>query len=292
MGVSIRGLQQAFATQLIAGYDPTEVQTLFRWYGTHLLGKSPVLLDPDTPLAEADWQQAQEDLQRLKQGEPIQYVIGAAEFYGRVFKVEPVVLIPRPETEELVAQVLKTCTQAFAPDRTIHIYDIGTGSGCIPITLALELAQLRRKAQVVGTDISPAALVVAKGNAKNLQAKVQFIQQDIFAAPARISQPLELLISNPPYVPISEQAEMEARVKDFEPNLALFVPNDDPLQFYRQIAQLGTDWLADDGQIWFEVHMNYAQDVAQLLQELGYQQVHTHHDLRDKPRMVSGCKGP
>lgn len=214
---------------------------------------------------------------RLERHEPIQYVLGYADFCDHRFHVSPGVLIPRPETELLVEAI------QHVPGVT-SILDIGTGSGCIAISLALALPE----AHVEAWDISHAALRIAQDNAQRLSAaNVTFREVDVLSQPPTDGR-FSLIVSNPPYICRRESQDMAPNVLDHEPHEALFVPDDDPLLFYRAIATLGTQLLTSGGQLWFEINRAYGADVCLLMQSLGYIGVHLQNDQFDNPRIVSG----
>ena len=196
---------------------------------------------------------------RLQQGEPVQYVLGQADFRGRVFHVNPSVLIHRPETArlvELAAGRMATGCRAL---------DVGTGSGCIAVSLALECGGSR----VEAWDISEAALSVAAGNASRLGARVEFRRCNALAPPGDVRR-WDVVVSNPPYVAESERRDMEPLVVDHEPRLALFVPDDDPLRFYRSISRYASKALVEGGWLLFEVNPRFADDTAELMRGLGF----------------------
>jgi release factor glutamine methyltransferase len=215
------------------------------------------------------------DVERINQGEPIQYILGESWFMNRRFFVNPAVLIPRPETEELVTHV-----RALEAKR---ILDLGTGSGCIPVTLALENPQ----AEVYAIDISHLALETAAKNAQEHGAKVNFAQANIldYINPFPLSQ-FDLIISNPPYVKENEKPEMRRNVLDFEPHLALFVSDTDPLVFYRHIADLSWDLLAPRGEIWVEINSYLGAETAQVFRDRGYKVVKVLKDFFGKERFL------
>lgn len=214
--------------------------------------------------------------ERLTAGEPLQYVLGEAEFCGRMFKVAPGVLIPRPETEELVSLVEQ---QASGRCR---ILDAGTGSGCIAVSLALLLPE----AEVQAWDISPEALAVARSNADRLGAKVDFRLCDILTA--RPDECFDIVVSNPPYVCERERADMTPQVLEHEPSLALFVPDDDPLRFYRALAALSSHCLKPGGLLAVEINEAYGAETADLFSLSGLVDVQTLLDAFGKPRFVVG----
>lgn len=258
-------------------YPPSESESLIQWLLEHHLGLRRIDMglsfDPGSLPEEL-----LSDFDRVKAGQPIQYILGKGPFYGREFIVTPATLIPRNETEELVHLIIKENQQG-----SLKILDIGTGSGCIPITLDLEM----NNAEVYGLDISPEALQIAEQNNTALNAKVRFIQSDILNEIPPVSE-LDILVSNPPYVPDHDKQEMHTNVLDYEPHLALFVPDSDPLLFYRRISQLGRQLLKPKGKIYFEIYEKNAADLVHLLQEQSYREIRIHQDLNGKDRICSG----
>lgn len=221
-------------------------------------------------------------LQRLVDGEPVQYVLGKAEFAGLSFRVTPDTLIPRPETEELAMLALDAAGRLRrAESLPLRLLDVGTGSGCLAVTLALRLPT----AYVEAWDISPAALDVAAGNAAALGARVRFVRCDMLAPPP-VSDRLDLIVSNPPYVCDSERCDMEQHVLGHEPHAALFVPDDDPLLFYRALAGIGRARLAPGGALLVEINRAYGQQTAALLRAAGYVGVRLHRDAFGADRLI------
>ena len=215
----------------------------------------------------------------LAEGRPIQYVVGRADFYGEEFAVREGVLIPRPETEELVGWALERAEAFTNP----QIVDICTGSGCIAISLKKNL----KSATVAAIDISDEALAIARENATALQADVEFIKDDVLSGLPMLNDRLfDIIVSNPPYIPSSEQSAMHINVTGFEPHLALFVADDDPLIFYRLIAQRASEILTDDGVLLFEIHETLAEATASMLEGEGYTNIEIRNDFRQKPRMI------
>ncbi|MDE0471970.1 MAG: peptide chain release factor N(5)-glutamine methyltransferase [Ekhidna sp.] len=223
-----------------------------------------------------DKDKLREATERLLQNEPLQYATGIAHFYGRKFKIKRETLIPRPETEELVHLIIKENNIT-----TPKILDVGTGSGCIGITLALET-----KGEVIATDISGDALIIASANASRLKALMVFKKHDILHEELRERQ-LDILVSNPPYLPESDKHKMHANVLDYEPKAALFVSDEDPLMFYKKIGKEGKRCLKTEGKLYFEIHERYGNEVKNLLKNLDYRQVKIHKDMQEKNRMVS-----
>lgn len=220
--------------------------------------------------------------QRLLNNEPVQYILGQADFYGLKFKVTPDVLIPRPETEELVYWISEEISQP-----NLSFLDIGTGSGCIPITLKKKIP----KALISGVDVSEKALEIAQSNAILNKVEIDFKQIDILDKKATAKLPLfDVIISNPPYIPYSEMELMPTQVLEHEPNLALFVENEKPLIFYETIGLLGLEKLNENGQLFFECNEFNAKEVVLFLRKIGYQQVDLQEDMEGKERMVRAKK--
>ena len=241
-------------------------------------------------LSATDQLQLRLMVQRMVAGEPVQYVLGEARFCGRQFRVAPGVLIPRPETEELCRWVLESHAHP------LRVLDVGTGSGCIICTLAAEYQskplspETPHAAQFVGCDISETALAIARENARRTQVAVKFRKQDALEMPAHEYR-WDLIVSNPPYICFSEQAEMEQHVLDHEPHQALFVPNDDALCFYRSIAHYARKALVPGGSLYFELNPRYAQELAELLQAEGFENVELKTDQFGKCRFARAQRG-
>ena len=219
-----------------------------------------------------------EIVNRLLTHEPIQYILGEAYFYGLKFSVSPDVLIPRAETEELVDWIISEEKDPYK-----RLLDIGTGSGCIPISIDKNSAT----EQIEGWDISEEALKLARYNAERNSSKVQFSRHDIFDTTSVSESPKwDVIVSNPPYVLMEESALMEKNVTDFEPHLALFVPDNDPLIFYRAIAQFAAVHLQPHGSLYFEINEKMGEQTAGLLREHGFKDILTRKDLEGKDRML------
>lgn len=217
---------------------------------------------------------------RLTEGEPVQYVLGRAEFSGRWFNVRPGVLIPRPETEELCAWITADGKASASP----KVLDIGTGSGCIAITLQLDMPE----SKVTAWDISVDALDVARENAQLLGANVNFVRQD--ALNAKPEGEWDVIVSNPPYICEKEKKDMAANVLEHEPHTALFVPDADPLLFYRAITRLAVQTLNKGGRLYFEINPIYADDTCRMMQAEGMTAVELRSDMYGKQRMAKGIK--
>lgn len=216
-------------------------------------------------------------VQRLKIYEPIQYILGETEFFGLRLKVAPGVLIPRPETEELVYWIVDSVKQAVP-----SILDIGTGSGCIALALKNEM----KNARVSAIDFSEQALEIARKNARKNQLKVEFIHADILIWQTYNWQQFDVIVSNPPYVREQEKKAMQPNVLEYEPEKALFVSDDKPLIFYREIARFAQKYLKDEGELFFEINENLGEETAELLQGENFSDVELKKDFHGKMRML------
>ena len=259
-------------------YEPSEAAALSRIVCTEMLGQSQAdyFLCKDIELSANQEENLQSILERLLRFEPIQYVQGFSWFLSRRFLVTPAVLIPRPETEELVQRIIEE-TEAGG-----SILDVGTGSGCIAISLALSLP----KSKVEAWDVSMEALEVAMHNAEQLHAQVDFHLQDMLTCQWEGGQRYDLIVSNPPYVLEQERTTMEPNVVEYEPELALFVPDDDPLLFYRKIGEMGRRALKPGGRLYFEINRTQGTAVKQLLEKQGYSEVFLYQDISHNDRLI------
>lgn len=263
-------------------YPQGELKVLVRMLLQQVAGWSLVdmLTHNDLTLTAAQQMQIADAVDRLKRYEPIQYILGAAEFDGMRLVVDARALIPRPETEELVLLLAET----LSPDASV--LDIGTGSGCIAVALARRLPQ----AQVSAYDVSPDALALAVENARNQGVKIDFRQVDILHDAPADAPVFDAIVSNPPYVTDSERASMEANVLDYEPALALFVPDDDPLLFYRAIADFAWTHLSIGGRLFFEINHRFGAEIVMMLRHKGFANCAVQHDAFGKDRFVVAQK--
>lgn len=246
---------------------------------------SDIYLGKDTQLSADDQAELKEIAKRLADNEPVQYVLGVADFCGRQYHVEPGILIPRPETEHLCRLITEHVANGSPIRSTRSILDIGTGSGCIAITLALDIPN----SHVTAWDISPIALRVAKGNAEQLGANVNVIENDMLQQTYQVAPQWDLIVSNPPYICDSEAEEMDANVLDYEPEIALFVPDDDPLQFYVPIMNYAQSALHPGGELWLETNPLYEEIIEERLLELGFN-VTAHDDQFGKTRFIQAVR--
>ena len=267
---------------LIPKFGSGETQAIIRLIFHYLKGWSAtdMIINENRPISAHIIYRIREIVGRLLKDEPIQYIVGNAYFYGMDFEVAPGVLVPRPETEELVELVVK---QNKHPD--LRILDACTGSGCIAVAIARNVPF----SQVEGVDISDKALEVAQRNSDKLKTKVKFIHQDIFTYKPQ-AESLDVIVSNPPYIDESEMKDMEANVLDYEPHEALFVDDADPLKFYRRIAEIGKTALKHGGRLYFEINPRHAAEMESLLKEMGYDNIEIQLDIHGKKRFATATK--
>ena len=270
-------LIQQITDAISTHYDATEARAIaFRCLDLGWnLSSMDIILKKEVELPE-DWSAR---LARLAGGEPLQYVMGKTYFRDHLFEVNADTLIPRPETEELVDLVL-----SHAPENAT-VLDVGTGSGCIPISLKLERPSL----QVEAWDISKGALDMARQNAQTLHAEVSFLLQDIFEWPTSAGS-WDVIVSNPPYVTEEEKKEMANHVLDFEPHLALFVPNDDALRYYEALADFAIERLSNGGYLCLEINQYFGTQMLELLFSKGFQEVQLKKDFKGNDRMIVAQK--
>lgn len=281
----IQDFRKKINEELADLYPKTEIDAFFFILMEFFLNKKriDILLHSDENISIEIQEKLNETLSRLKKEEPIQYILGETEFYGYRFKVDQNTLIPRPETEELVAWIIETISSdvSLKNKSIIKVLDIGTGSGCIPITLAKELENI----SIDAIDVSENALTVAKENAALHNVTVNFIHQNILNSNA-LSQDYDIIISNPPYVRDLEKKEMNNNVLANEPHLALFVPDENPFVFYKKIAELSKTALSTKGLLFFEINQYLGSDLVHVMQQMGYNNVMLRKDFRNNNRML------
>jgi release factor glutamine methyltransferase len=274
-----------FREELKDSYDPGEVDTFISYCFEAYLGfsKTDLLIKAKDTMSESELLKFNFAVKQLKQQRPIQYILGKADFYNLQFVVNEQVLIPRPETEELVDLIIRELKQTIEPD----IIDIGTGSGCIAIALKKNLPA----ANVVALDISEGALEVAAQNAQMNQTTVSFFKLDILTThtlPDIAPRQFDCIVSNPPYICFSEKKEMQRNVLEHEPHLALFVPDEAPLLFYKTIADFALIHLKPKGKLYFEINAAYGLETRQMLEKKGFKNVILISDLNNKNRILQG----
>ena len=277
---TLRQLTTDLTTALTPLYEAREAEAIAGQVLEHLLHLTPLQrrMQAQEVVADARLTELPAIQARLLRHEPLQYVLGVAHFAGLELEVTSATLIPRPETEELVELIAREQVGRTG----LRVLDVGTGSGCIPLALADRLAGCH----LTAVDVSAAALAVARRNAEKYAVSVDFQLIDILAEVPVLAGALDVLVSNPPYVLENERPQMRHNVLQFEPATALFVPDHDPLLFYRRIAGLGRELLTDGGALYFEINEQFAPDTVAMLEALGYMHVVAHNDIFDKARMV------
>ena len=313
IGFNLQKTKHHFTEVLADTFPQREAEQLMRILLEDLFGIdwNQQLMNPEMRIDERQHYQLSEAVKRLLSGEPVQYVTGRARFCDLLIKASPAVLIPRPETEELVQKICASfpnntvslpCHSSQLPmsfrqghvreresmgsginsqNSPLRIWDIGTGSGCIAIALAKHFVN----AEVIAFDVSEEALQIAKENAESNGVNVTFVHDDVLNPRSEFfSQPVDLVVSNPPYVCESERTTMEANVLDWEPKNALFVPDDDPLLFYRQVLHLAKKQLTPNGQVWFEINERMGERMLELCHEMGFSNSEIFLDFAEKPR--------
>ncbi len=283
---TVKAVMEQYQLVLSALHGATEARAIARAIFEEYLGIDPLAIDTDRLLSESELLKVYLPLKRLRNGEPLQYIIGHVDFLGLRLAVDPRVLIPRPETEELVDRIIRSFT--VPPTRII---DIGTGSGCI----ALALKKAFPKALVTGVDKSIDALTIARSNGLANSLEVEWKEADALSSQwwkmlDKADQGRTLVVSNPPYVPRSEEKEMDSTVRDHEPHTALFVPDDEPQLFYRAIAGTAASALHVDDELWFEGHYIHTPASAELLRGMSFRTVETFSDMTGHPRFIRAVK--
>lgn len=280
--MTIKHYRDQFIQELTSLYDVGEAESFFYRIleARHQLKRIDIALQPELALTATELEDWNLILEQLKKEIPIQYLLGSTHFYGLEFEVNSNVLIPRPETEELVEWIIESQQLAIG-DNKVRILDIGTGSGCIAIALAKNLPN----AQVFAFDVSEQALATAQKNAELNQVAIQFIHQSILET-EDLGQQFDIIVSNPPYVRHLEKLEIKKNVLDNEPHLALFVADDDALIFYRKIAELAQKNLNLQGQLYFEINQYLGQETFDLLQEMGFKNTELRKDIYGNDRMI------
>lgn len=276
-------LKKHFTEGLTNLYPSEEILSFFNILAEDILGYDRVqtALNRDIVISTKQLDQFEQSMERLRDYEPIQYILGHVEFYGLQFKVDRRVLIPRPETEELVRWIVEDAR----PDTTLDVLDIGTGSGCIVISLAKNLDE----AVLGAMDVSSEVIKVAKDNAQFHNVDVDFFQIDLFDLES-LPKNYDVIVSNPPYVRELEKESMRPNVLNYEPTQALFVSNEDPLLYYGQIAQLSYGSLKQGGKLYFEINEYLSEELTSLLKDLGFVSIEIRKDFRGKPRMIKCIK--
>lgn len=294
--MKLKTIKETFHKELDVIYGKDEVSSFFYLLIDSLCNftRLQLALEPDKAITEVEEESVFNALQRLKVEEPIQYILEETEFYGLPFKVNKHTLIPRPETEELVSLVIDTVTSSIV-EKSLKILDIGTGTGCIAISLAKNLPN----AKVYALDVSAKAIEKAKENAVLNNVDVTFIEADILneenvmqslSKHLSVIHKFDIIVSNPPYVRNLEKQEMHTNVLENEPHLALFVEDDNPLQFYKAITEFAVNNLKAKGELFFEINEYLGKEMIALLQENNFKSIELKQDIFEKDRMLKGIK--
>ena len=282
----VRDCRKHYASELEKIYGSDEANALIMILLEHYFGidRVKIAMEPKLRLSESELLTLHFAVKELLKNKPIQYVLGETEFCGMRFFVEEGVLIPRPETEEMVEMIVSSVGTRRSTSVPHSILDIGTGSGCI----AISLAKLLKDSVVTAVDVSGKALEIAKKNAAAIDVDVRFVLDDILNPqnPELIDNQYDIIVSNPPYVCESEKSEMRANVLDYEPSSALFVSDNDPLIFYRKILEFAHKTLKPSGEIWFEINEKFGNDMKILCFEKGFKNVKIIKDFRGKERIL------
>jgi release factor glutamine methyltransferase len=284
--MTIKQYRDQFIQELTPIYGMEEADSFFYLIldAKHQLKRVDLALQPDLVFSITELEAWNLILGQLKKEIPVQYLLGTTHFYGLEFEVNSNVLIPRPETEELVEWIVQQSTINHQPT-TIKILDIGTGSGCIAISLAKNLPN----SEVFALDVSEHALATAQRNAESNQVAIQFIHQSILET-EDLGHQFDIIVSNPPYVRDLEKQEIKKNVLDNEPHLALFVADNDALLFYRKIAQLAQKNLSPTGQLYFEINQYLGQEMVALLKEMNFQNTELRKDVYGNDRMTKSTR--
>lgn len=279
--MKLKLFKEQFYNKLESKFPQSEIATFFKILIDSYLSIKPVdlVLNPDLELSVEQLKLMKTAEERLHTTEPIQYILGETEFYGYPFEVTYAVLIPRPETEELVERITKDLQEQVF--NNLSILDIGTGSGCIAISLAKNLPN----AKISAIDISEKAIELAQRNAEKNDVSVNFLKRDILNTSV-LPHKYTVIVSNPPYVRNLEKAEISSNVLDHEPGLALFVDDNDPLIFYRKISELAYSFLEEEGVLYFEINQYLGEETINLIKKIGFTTVELRDDFAGKPRMI------
>lgn len=279
----LKSLHTFFNDELIGYYPDTEIESFFNLLSEDILNLKRIAISQNlyAVVSGKKYERFQKAIAKLKNYEPIQYILGNTEFYGLIFEVNPSVLIPRPETEELVSWIIDDCKDR----QDISVLDIGTGSGCIAISLAKNL----KHAKVYALDVSEDALKLAKLNATKNEVDIEFIEADILDCDLGNIK-FDVIVSNPPYVRELEKEAMSANVLNHEPHLALFVKDDDALLFYRKIAEISENILKPNGQLYFEINESFGEPTKELLANNSFNNIELKMDIFEKDRMIKAIK--
>ena len=284
----VRDCRKYYASELEKIYGSDEANALIMILLEHYFGidRVKIAMEPELRLSESELLTLHFAVKELLKNKPVQYILGETEFCGMRFFVDENVLIPRPETEEMVTMI--TRDSRLSRESKISILDIGTGSGCI----AISLAKLLKNSVVTAVDVSEKALEIAKKNAETNDVNVNIIKDDILNPQNHelLESKFDIIVSNPPYVCESEKTEMRANVLDYEPSTALFVSDNDPLIFYRKILEFAQETLTPDGEVWFEINEKLGTEMKNLCIEKGFEKVEIIKDFRERDRILRATR--
>ncbi len=280
--MTLSNLKNKFKTTLHALYPSSEISSIFRYLVKHKLdlNAAEIVLEGNKEVKATDLDFFLTSLNRLQSKEPIQYIIGEANFYNSIFEVSPDVLIPRPETEELVAWIIDDIA-LLNSNKILKVLDIGTGSGCI----AISIAKYAENVAVSAIDFSKKALHIAERNALSNKVNIQFLETDILNA-QDLPEKYDIIVSNPPYVREKEKEQMHDNVLKHEPDEALFVTDENPLLFYDKISDLAKKSLVENGVLYFEINQYLGKEIKQLLETKGFERIELRKDFLEKDRMI------
>ena len=283
--MKLKQLAESYQLELKPVYGTDEVNAIFRTVSQHVLGfnSHQFFLNKNTEVADENVLAFTSVLAKLKNNFPLQYILGFTEFYGQRFQVNQAVLIPRPETEELVKLILDTIANK---KNHLRILDIGTGSGCIAITLKKKLPN----ATVYATDISEEALAVARKNADLNSVSIHFLKHDILNDGALNIKNFNLIVSNPPYIAENQKTDMHKNVLLYEPHSALFVSNENPLIFYKSVVDFAKNYLSKKGLLFFEINENSGAETMQIIKDNGFINSYLFKDIQRKNRMIKASR--
>ncbi|MCF8223940.1 MAG: peptide chain release factor N(5)-glutamine methyltransferase [Bacteroidales bacterium] len=281
--ITVKSLTTRLRTELADYYHPRELNAIINIVISHISSKDRVFLlaNPNHRISEINSTKVRKICDDLKNRVPVQYIIGETEFYGKKYKVSKETLIPRPETEELVDLVINDCR-----DKHPSVLDIGTGSGCIAISLYLNI----KEARVSASDISPAAIEVAAANAEMNEADINFIEDNILDPVINKYGQYDVVVSNPPYITVSEKKYMNKNILEYEPHIALFVPDDNAMKYYIAILELCRKVLNPGGGLYLEINENRAGEIADLMKNYNYSDISIVRDINNKKRIAGGRK--
>ncbi|MFA5573557.1 MAG: peptide chain release factor N(5)-glutamine methyltransferase [Brumimicrobium sp.] len=276
---TVNDILSQFKSELNDSFTQNEKQQIAKMFLMNRMNLSmtDIILKRNEDVPKHDFKEILRDIHRINRGKPVQYVLGVTYFYGLELITDERALIPRPETEELVNWIIE-----IASDRSPKLLDVGTGSGCIPLAVKANLPN----SDVRGIDYSQDAIDLANENAKKLGLTARFEIGSALNLEDYSKYKWDIIVSNPPYIPYKDKKNMQSHVVEYEPEIALFVPDKDPLMFYKDIAKYAKEYLVPNGHLFFEINENYAKEVKEVLTLLGFSEIELKKDLQGKDRMI------